>query len=487
MAAPSDAPAGETLASASRIAPGLPPLSLVQARGVEALLGQLSIDLPPERVLAGLARVLDGPGRSALGSLLSMLGAEEPQVARAPGLPRVCRARDLPAVPPRGLPLNVLFVSWEFPNPIHAGGEWVAEFIRGLGPRHNVHLYTWYLEDRDRAALEAIRPFCREVITASAEEFLAPADRRLAALAASVGFDIVHYKWPNALRRRRRGLGHRQVFSYVEAVSLSLHMDLAQAGPQMSVAWLEHLGRVILALHAEVVETDDLDAHVVVTRKDAEFLARFCPYREYAVVNTGVRIDEFALPDRPPDPATLAFVGNYLHYPNEDAMLFFLDRIFPAVLARVPEAKLLVIGAGPTPRLLARHDGERVLVTGRVDDVRPYLQRAAVCIAPLVSGAGIRNKVNQYSALKRPSVVTSIAATDLSYRDGHDILVADDPVRFADRVVHLLQHGEDARAMGARAFDTVSRDYDTTGAVDALDRLYHRLVSAGPTSSVEAP
>jgi glycosyltransferase involved in cell wall biosynthesis len=98
------------------------------------------------------------------------------------------------------------------------------------------------------------------------------------------------------------------------------------------------------------------------------------------------------------------------------------------------------------------HDGARVIVTGEVADVRPYIARAAVGLNPILSGTGMRTKVLDYAAAGRPCVSTSLGASGHGLRDGHEIAIVDDPSAFAARLAGLLRDPAAARAMGAAAW-----------------------------------
>ena len=128
----------------------------------------------------------------------------------------------------------------------------------------------------------------------------------------------------------------------------------------------------------------------------------------------------------------------------------------PQVRRAVPQVRLSIVGANPTPWLLRQQNGHDITVEGQVDDIRPAIQRAAVCLAPLVSGAGIRTKVIQYAALRRPCVATSIAAADLLFVDGESVAIADDAAAMAARTIHLLSHPDEAREMAARCAPAVA-------------------------------
>src|SRR5439155_18130716 len=102
------------------------------------------------------------------------------------------------------------------------------------------------------------------------------------------------------------------------------------------------------------------------------------------VVPTGVDTEYFA-PDSTPAPApapSLIFTGSMDWLPNEDAMLFFSRDVLPLVRAEEPDVRLTIVGRAPTPAVKQLADGSNIVVTGRVDDVRPYMRDAAVYIVP---------------------------------------------------------------------------------------------------------
>jgi glycosyltransferase involved in cell wall biosynthesis len=218
-----------------------------------------------------------------------------------------------------------------------------------------------------------------------------------------------------------------------------------------------------------------LDARIAVTTKDAEFFRRLDPHLEYTVLNHGLTFDEFVLPEVEPEPNTLVFVGNYLHYPNVDAMIWFFREMWDRIRQEVPDVRIYLVGTTPPAELLSLADGERIIVTGSVPDVRPYIQKGVLCIAPLISGAGMRGKVIEYAALRRTFVATSIATTDLVFEDGRDYLCADTAVEFTEKVIALLKDPGHAAKLGVSACGTARQYYDTAMLVDYLNRVYARL------------
>jgi polysaccharide biosynthesis protein PslH len=150
--------------------------------------------------------------------------------------------------------------------------------------------------------------------------------------------------------------------------------------------------------------------------------------------------------------ANLVFTGSMDWLPNEDAIRYFTEQILPRVRRAVPEVTLTVVGRNPYPGLLelSKRDPS-VIVTGRVEDVRPFMEEAAVYVVPLRIGGGTRLKIYEAMAMEKPIVSTSIGAEGLPVEDGREIVLADTPESFADAVVRLIRDENLAAEIGQRA------------------------------------
>jgi glycosyltransferase involved in cell wall biosynthesis len=375
------------------------------------------------------------------------------------------------AIPPRRR--NILFITSVFPSPHHGGGNRVLNFIKSLGEGNDVYLVTSYFPQDDMGFVNAVTPYCRGVLKIPRQRFGENQAEILKWLNGKE-MDIVHYEWPRSLENFERAYGPYQIFTYMEAVSLRLIMDIKQNIP-LTVEWIEKFYELIYALRLEIAAAAVVDVRIAVTHKDGDFFRDIYPHQEYVVLNHGVSFDEFCLPEIESVRHSLVFVGNYEHYPNVDALTYFFSDIWPAIQKEVPDVCIYVVGARPPREILALADGERIIVTGSVPDVRPYIQKASVCIAPLLTGAGLRGKVIEYAALRRPFVATSIATTDLVFKDGIDYFCADTASDFSQKVIALLKDEKLAMQMGVTAFETAQRNYDTHRLVNFLYRLYQHL------------
>jgi glycosyltransferase involved in cell wall biosynthesis len=195
------------------------------------------------------------------------------------------------------------------------------------------------------------------------------------------------------------------------------------------------------------------DSVVAVSREDAETMRRDYAIEKVAEIPTGVDTEYF----RPGgalerDEHNLVFTGSMDWLPNEDAIRYFTTEIMPRIKQAVPCVTLTVVGRNPYPSLLelARRDSS-VIVTGRVEDVRPYMERAAAYVVPLRIGGGTRLKIYEAMAIERPIISTTIGAEGLPVRHEEELLLADDPEAFAAAVVRVLNDKSFASELSARA------------------------------------
>ncbi|AUB83206.1 TIGR03087 family PEP-CTERM/XrtA system glycosyltransferase [Candidatus Thiodictyon syntrophicum] len=159
----------------------------------------------------------------------------------------------------------------------------------------------------------------------------------------------------------------------------------------------------------------------------------------------------------PVDCEPVVFTGAMDYWANVDAVLWFIREVWPRVRAQRPRALFAIVGSRPSPALVALGCGD-IVVTGRVPDVRPYLQAAVAVVAPMRVARGIQNKVLEGMAMAKPVVVTSKALEGIAAVAQRDLLLADEPGAFADAVLAVLGAGDEG--LGSRARRLVEREYD---------------------------
>ena len=216
------------------------------------------------------------------------------------------------------------------------------------------------------------------------------------------------------------------------------------------------------------------DRVLAVSDVDAEMLRKLVPGLDVTVVPNGVDTQTYR--PEPPDPQIpenlLVFTGTMDFRPNVDAVLWFAQKVLPAVQAEVPDVHFFVVGQRPHRRLETLRDDPAITLTGWVKDTRPYIASAAVYVAPLRIGGGTRLKLLEAMAMSKPVIATSLGAEGYPVTDGRELLLADAPTDFAAAVVTLLRAPEQRVALGqvARAF--VERQYDWHAIVPRVEAVY---------------
>jgi polysaccharide biosynthesis protein PslH len=195
-------------------------------------------------------------------------------------------------------------------------------------------------------------------------------------------------------------------------------------------------------------------------------------------VPTGVDVAFFSELGYKPEPQHIVFLGSMDWMPNIDGILEFVRTTYPMIRTRCANVKLTIVGRNPTSAVRALEEFDpSIHVTGTVDDVRPYMSRAAVSIVPLRVGGGTRIKIFEAMAMGIPVVSSTIGAEGLPVEDGTNIFVADDPDTFAERVVTLLEDSEKARSMGSAAKLMVSEKFSWHTAVGRFDQMCSQAVA----------
>ncbi len=377
--------------------------------------------------------------------------------------------------------LKILYVVPYVPNLIRVRPY---NLIRYLSERGNeVTLVTLWTSPEEREDIELIRPYCHDL-----HAFELPKWRSywncLAALPTPHPLQAVYCWQPDAARKIRSILEENDFdVIHIEHLrgaryGLDLRSELEGTGKALPpIVWdsvdnISHLFRQAsqesraifsrLVTRLELGKTEWFEARLmheferttVTSPVDKEaFLAldrrRADPERIFVLQN-GVDLAYFA-PDA--DVAreleTLVVSGKLSYHANVSMVLYLVREIMPLIWEEKPDVKLVIVGKDPAKEIQALGERPRITVTGTVDDIRPYLQRATAAVTPIVYGAGIQNKVLEAMACGTPVVSTPKAVSALSALPGEDLLVAQDPPAFARTVLDLLDDPEQQERLSA--------------------------------------
>ncbi|HET9527992.1 MAG TPA: glycosyltransferase [Pyrinomonadaceae bacterium] len=388
--------------------------------------------------------------------------------------------------------VRILWLKTELLHPVDKGGK-IRTYNMLKELKRNCHITYLTLDDDtgDKTARELATEYCHEVVCVPhrrREKFTTGFYIELALnLASDLPYAIKKYESNEMRREIEKRLGQFDVLIcdfLAPAVNVPRDLNCATVLFQHNVEamiWKRHYEVQTNAARKaylfrqwrkmfdfEAATCPRFDCVVAVSREDKEQMERDYKVNNVYDVPTGVDTVFF----RPSGnverkPHNLVFTGSMDWLPNEDAIRYFTEQIMGRIKQSVPGLTLTVVGRDPYPGLveLSKRDPS-VIVTGRVDDVRPYMEEAAVYVVPLRIGGGTRLKIYEAMAMEKPIVSTSIGAEGLPVTNGTEILLADTPESFADDVVKLLKDRTLADDVGQRAAARVRKEFgwDTVAA-----------------------
>ena len=391
--------------------------------------------------------------------------------------------------------MRILALTPRLPYPPVGGDKLRAyEFIARLARRNEVVLLS-FVESAGEAA--QARELVRRHPSVSVETVvLEPWRSRLHALAGVFSREPlqVHYYRSGRMRRlveRQLAQGRcdaayvhlLRMAQYVEhAAQLRRVLDITDAVSLLygrARAMRRDHFRAVFALEVarlrgyETRLVRAFDATAVISDVDRDVLAaNGAPKERMALINNGVDRAFFAPRAAEFDRHRAVFVGNLSSFANSDAALFMLREVFPAVRAELADAALDVVGVQPPPAVRAFHGADGVNVTGAVDDVRPWVERAAVSLCPVRVAGGVQNKILESLALGVP-VVTSLEGFEgVGARGEEDgVVVADGPAELARACVALMRDPARRGELGRRGAAFIARHYDWDRQVALLEAL----------------
>jgi O-antigen biosynthesis protein len=336
-------------------------------------------------------------------------------------------------------PLRLLVVSLELPKPDQRGGDGrFFALLRLLAKQHRVVLCP-LINPEDAGEATRYRAMLRRAgVRILSAAWVFGLERTLLERA----YDAVLFEfWQRAELGASLVLRH-QPWARIIVDSVDIHFRREEAGLSLGISdptTVEANKQGELAVYRM--------AHAVVCVSDEErrFLeAQGGIARCYTIPNVVMERPRTVRPREP----ELLFLGGFQHFPNCDGLLWFVQAIWPAIRAAVPNARLTVVGSHPTAEVMDLAQVAGVDVIGYAPELEPYMDRASLMVAPLRYGAGMKNKVTEAFASSLAVVTTTVGAQGLDVATGEHLMIADEPEEFARRVIELLGDPKRAEQIG---------------------------------------
>lgn len=228
-------------------------------------------------------------------------------------------------------------------------------------------------------------------------------------------------------------------------------------------------GRCLRAFEMECLQR--FDAALVITDRERRILDPHRHCRHLHVVGNGVSLYNQRLSSPSRQGPTLSFVGAMDYRPNIQGICWFTKEVWPRIRQEMPHARLQIIGRRPVRKVANLASLSGVAVFSDVADPRDYLAKSRVVVAPLQIARGLQNKVLEAMALRRPVVATTAVASCLQVQPGRNIMVADDPAGFAERVIELCRFDELCDQIGEAGYRCAATYYSWAETLQKYERI----------------
>lgn len=374
--------------------------------------------------------------------------------------------------------------------------------IRHLSQRHEVTVASLARSHGEALEGSGIAPHCKQYFVTEVNDWVQSA-RMLARLPTTTPSSMGYFYSARLKRHIAEQLAQTKfdlIFVHCSSVapyvaSVKHVPKILDFGDMDSQKWLEYArykpfplsmgywlegGKM---LRAEKQLARQFDLCTATTRAEWETLEGFGLNVPSDWFPNGVDSEYFKPSNEPYEPETICFIGRMDYYPNQECMFEFCAKTLPLLQVRRPNLKLLIVGADPIPAVRKLGELPGVTVTGSVPDVRPYLHRSALMVAPLNIARGTQNKILEAMAAGVPSVVSRVAAGGVDAVAGEHLLIAQTPEDYAAAIERVLSDPTERARLARAGRERMLSNHAWPNSMRRLDRIIERCMAQAPASA----
>ncbi|KKT78105.1 MAG: glycosyl transferase family 1 protein [Parcubacteria group bacterium GW2011_GWF2_44_8] len=394
--------------------------------------------------------------------------------------------------------MRILMLTPYLPYPLLSGGQIrTYNLLKKLAKDHDITLFALIKHDSERKYIPELAKYCKQVrvFNRSAKPFTLK--NIFTALISTYPFLVVRNHASQAIPAIRAELADRPYdLIHAETFYMMPHLPKTKVPIILVEQTIEYLGYLSFAqkapwwlrllLKTDIAKIIKWEHHywqacqelIVMSQDDKRFIAQQVPaQKNISVVANGVDTDWFNAVARslPPNPTVLS-VGTFKWLPNVEAVQFLVNQVWPLIKAKIPQAKLNIVGNDPTREVLSYASPDQgITVTGRIDDIRDAFKQAHVLVAPVFSGKGTRYKILEAMASGTPVVASEIAVEGLGVTHGVQVLTSNSAEKMAELTIDVMTNPSlwTQLSEAGRAF--VSAKFDWNQIAQDLDSVYQRL------------
>lgn len=361
---------------------------------------------------------------------------------------------------------NLLFLVHRIPYPPNKGDKIRSfHFLKALSQHYNVFLGTFIDDPEDWQYIDSLAPYCQK-IKVEAIDPIRSKIKSLKGLLTNQPLSLPYYQNHKMQAWVEQIIETHQITRILVFSSVMGQFILNHSGAKIVVdfvdvdsdKWLQYSkkkkwpenwiyrreSRQLLQFEKKLARKADYS--LFVSEQEADVFKNLVPEltNKIVAVNNGVDTAYFTPSEQDANPydsndKVIVFTGAMDYWANIDAVRWFSNHVFPVIRQQQAHAKFYIVGSKPSREVLLLAENAGVIVTGRVDDIRPYIQYADGVVAPLRIARGIQNKVLEAMAMNKQIVATSAAIEGIPVKPGLQLIITDDAEKFAYHSVQMLQ------------------------------------------------
>ncbi len=390
--------------------------------------------------------------------------------------------------------MNILIISNSLPFPPHDGSRLVLlNLLKNFSSSNRIDLITLIDDAHSESDIEMVAPLCRNLTTVVAKN----RNNILSNVVCNLSADPYNIVWRYS---REMALSLRHKLQEIRYDVLTFYgVSSAQYGIPVhgipKIAYEIDAGSLYfrrnfyhetsfhkklfyLSEHLKIKRYErriypNFDRCIVVSEIDKTALLKVCPTANIEVIPNGTDTDYFR-PEHREEFPLLLFSGNMDYPPNIHAALWLYQKVFPTVAKEFPEIRLCLAGRNPTKKFDFLRRDHRIIITGFVKDIRPWFDKASLCVCPMISGTGIKNKILEAMAMEKTIVATSLSLDGIPGPVDF-VLNADTPEQFSKLIIKALKNSALRKTLGKMGRDFVLKNYKWRSSAERLENIYTEI------------
>ena len=388
--------------------------------------------------------------------------------------------------------MEFLFITPRLPYPPHGGDKLrVFNFIKYLSRKHSIYLVSFIESEKELEYVAPMKKYCVNVEVI----LLKPARSYISCLLYSlslVPFQVAYYrdrrmkdKISEVINREKIDgiyihlLRMAQYVKDVKEINRILDLtDSLSLSLKRSLKFRNHF--FFLFYFIEWLKINIYEPRIIkyfnkcllISEADTKTSGSLRQAGNVSVISNGVDFEYFNPTGKQYNPNLIVFIGNLHSFPNRDAVLYFYRDIFPLIKKEIPDIKFYIVGINPPKKILELAKDKNVIITGEVDDSRPYLSDAAALVCPIRVATGMQNKILEAMAMGLPVISTSIATLWLDEKENSGILIGDTAAEFAKKAIEVIKDKNLREKLSVSARRLVVENYDWNKNIMKLELLF---------------